>query len=181
MSYNSLTYFDLDLNTLTPMDKFIMRAFVDEPYLTNLYQATDWAQQLKMQGQTYCYRYVPQQRGLYSKMYDQNDLIDLTFISYIVPNPYTYDFSVPFNVNGHIIYVDEVDKSFIIARKGREFYGSLYAALEMAKEFRGNGRYYCYNMVTPNWFLPENHYAAGIPGQKLILLWYNMNYVIKNP
>jgi len=65
MSYNSLTYFDLDLNTLTPMDKFIMRAFVDEPYLTNLYQATDWAQQLKMQGQTYCYRYVPQQLGLY--------------------------------------------------------------------------------------------------------------------
>ena len=54
-------------------------------------------------------------------------------------------------------------------------------ALEMAKEFRANGRYYCYNMVTPNWFLPENHYAAGIPGQKLILLWYNMNYVIKNP
>ena len=39
MSYNSLTYFNLDLKTLTPRDKFIMRAFVDEVYLTNLYQA----------------------------------------------------------------------------------------------------------------------------------------------
>jgi len=58
MSYNSLTYFNLDLKTLTPRDKFIMRAFVDEQYLTNLYQATDYAKQLWSQGQTYCYKYI---------------------------------------------------------------------------------------------------------------------------
>ena len=178
MSYNSLSYFQLDLKTLTPLDKFIMKAFVDEQYLTNLYQATDWAQQLKYQGQTYCYKFVPQEPGLYPKIYDENDLIDLTFISAIVPDPYTYDYSKPFYINGHWIKVDEVDRAFIIVRKGRQFYESLFAALTMAQEFRGNGRYYCYYLSTPFWFPPDQQYRAGIPGQKLILLFYNKDYVI---
>jgi hypothetical protein len=181
MSYNSLTYFDLNLKTLTPLDKFIMKAFVNETNLTNLYQATDWAQQLKSQGQTYCYKYVPEQVGLYPKVYEQNELIDLTFISMFVSNPYTYDFSKPLYVNGRWITVDEVDRSFIIMRKGRQFYESLFAALEMAKEFRANGRYYCYNLNTPVWFPSDIQYNAVIPGQHLILLWFNKNYIINGP
>jgi hypothetical protein len=181
MSYNSLTYFNLDLKTLTPRDKFIMRAFVDEVYLTNIYQATDWARQLHSQGQTYCYKYVPQEKGLYPKIYDQNDIMSLTFISSWVPNPYTYDFTKPIKVGFFWIEVDEVDRSFIATIKGRQFYQSLFAALEMAKEFRSNGRYYCYNMITPLWFPEDKQYSSIIPGQFLILLWYNKNYVIQEP
>jgi len=181
MSYNSLTYFNLDLKTLTPRDKFIMRAFVDEVYLTNLYQATDWARQLHSQGQTYCYKYVPQEKGLYPKIYDQNDIMSLTFISSWVPNPYTYDFTKPIKVGFFWIEVDEVDRSFIATIKGRQFYQSLFAALEMAKEFRSNGRYYCYNMITPLWFPEDKQYSSIIPGQFLILLWFNKNYVIQEP
>lgn len=181
MSYNSLTYFNLDLNTLTPRDKFIMRAFVDEVYLTNLYQATDWARQLYSQGQTYCYKFVPQEPGLYSKIYNQNDIMALTFISSWVNNPYTYDFSQPIKVGFTTVQVDEVDRQFIITIKGREFYQSLFAALEMAKEFRGNGRYYCYNMITPKWFPEDKQYSSIIPGQFLILLWFNKNYILEEP
>ena len=120
MSYNSLTYFNLDLKTLTPRDKFIMRAFVDEVYLTNIYQATDWARQLHSQGQTYCYKYVPQEKGLYPKIYDQNDIMSLTFISSWVPNPYTYDFTKPIKVGFFWIEVDEVDRSFIPFDRGHQ-------------------------------------------------------------
>jgi len=181
MSYNSLTYFNLDLKTLTPRDKFIMRAFVDEVYLTNLYQATDWARQLHAQGQTYCYKYIPQEKGLYPKVYDQNDIMALTFISTWVPNPYTYDFTKPIKVGFFWIEVDEVDRAFIATIKGRQFYQSLFAALEMAKEFRGNGRYYCYTMITPTWFPEDKQYSSIVPGQFLILLWFNKNYVIQEP
>lgn len=181
MSYNSLTYFNLDLNTLTPRDKFIMRAFVDEVYLTNLYQATDYARQLFSQGQTYCYKFVPQELGLYPKIYNEIDIMSLTFISSWVENPYTYDFSEPIKVGFNTIQVDEVDRAFIITIKGRQFYQSLFAALEMAKEFRSNGRYYCYNMITPKWFPDDKKYASIIPGQFLILLWFNKNYILQEP
>jgi len=181
MSYNSLTYFNLDLKTLTPRDKFIMRAFVDEQYLTNLYQATDYAKQLWSQGQTYCYKFIPQEEGLYPKVYDQNDINALTFIASWVKDPYTYDFTTPIKVGFTTVTVDEVDRAFIIAIKGRQFYQSLYAALEMAKEFRANGRYYCYNMITPVWFPEDKQYSSIIPGQFLIFLWFNKNYIVKEP
>lgn len=181
MSYNSLTYFNLDLNTLTPRDKFIMRAFVDQVYLTNLYQATDYAKQLSSQGQTYCYKYVPQEPGLYPKIYNEREINALTFISSWVENPYTYDFSKPIKVGFFTYDIDEVDRAFIIVIKGRQFYQSLFAALEMAKEFRGNGRYYCYNMITPKWFPEDKQYASIIPGQFLILLSYNQDYILKEP
>ena len=58
MSYNSITFFNLNLETLTPLDKFIMKAFVNMPYLTDLYVATDKAQQLWAAGKTYCYKYI---------------------------------------------------------------------------------------------------------------------------
>ena len=110
MSYNSLTYFNLDLNALTPRDKFIMKAFVDEEYLTNIYQSINYAQKLKSQGRTYCYRFIPQERGLYSKIYNENDLVDLKFISSWVKNPYTYDFTKPIKVGFRYVEVDEVDR-----------------------------------------------------------------------
>jgi hypothetical protein len=181
MSYNSITFFDLNLKTLTPLDKFIMRAFVEEPYLTDLYVATDKAQNMHAYGKTYCYKFIPLTPGLYPKIYEQNELIDLTFISYIVPDPYTYDFSQPFNVNGRVVLVDEVDRAFIIARKGRQFYESLFEGLEKAKNYRANGRYYCYNLNTPAWFPSELQYNAVIPGQTLILLWFNKDYIINGP
>ena len=181
MSYNSITFFDLDLKTLTPLDKFIMRAFVDEPYLTDLYVATDKAKQLWAAGKTYCYKYIPQAPGLYPKVYEQNEINALTFIASWVPNPYTYDFSKPIEVNGFKYYIDEVDRQFIITRKGRQFYESLFEALEKAKNYRTKGTYYCYNLITPPWFPPEDQYSQTIPGQTIILLWYNKNYIINGP
>jgi len=178
MSYNSISYFDLNLKTLTPLDKFVMRAFVEEPYLTNIYQSINYAQQLKMLGKTYCYKYVPLDPGLYPKIYDQNELIDLAFIATIVDNPYTYDYSKPFYINGRVIFCDAVDQSFIITLKGKQFYDSLFEALEMAKNYRTTGRYYCYYLRTPFWFPPYEQFNAVIPGQKLILLWYNKDYII---
>ena len=180
MSYNSLTYFNLDLNALTPRDKFIMKAFVDEVYLTNIYQSINYAQKLKSQGRTYCYKFVPQEKGLYSKIYNENDLVDLKFISSWVKNPYTYDFTKPIKVGFRYVEVDEVDRAFIIVLKGQQFYESLFLALEQAKEFRANGRYYCYNMMTPEWFPEDITYSSIIPGQFLILLWFNKDYIINN-
>lgn len=181
MSYNSLSYFQLNLKTLTPSDKFVMRAFVNEPNYTDLYAAVVKAQALKAQGRTYCYKFVPEEPGLYPKVYEQNDLIDLAFISAIVPDPYTYDFEKPFYINGHWIKVDAVDRAFIITYKGQQFYGNLYGALELAMEFRQTGRYYCYYMLTPAWFPEDQQFNVGIPGQKLILLFYNKDYIINQP
>lgn len=181
MSYNSLTYFNLDLKTLTPLDKFIMRALVDEPVLTTLYVATDKAQQLWAGGKTYCYKYIPQVPGLYPKIYEQNEIIALTFFASWIPDPYTYDYSQPLYYEGRAYLIDEVDKQFIITRKGRNFYEGLYEALEKALNYRTTGRYYCYNLMTPPWFPSDIQYNAVIPGQKLILLWYNKDYVINGP
>lgn len=181
MSYNSLSYFDLNLKTLTPLDKFIMRAFVDEPYLTDLYVATDKAQQLWAAGKTYCYKYIPQVPGLYPKVYEQNELIALTFFASWIPNPYTYDYSKPLKYESYTYVIDEVDRQFIITRKGRNFFEGLFNGLEHAKNYRTTGRYYCYNLNTPTWFPPDEQYNAVIPGQTLILLWYNKNYVINGP
>ena len=175
MSYNSLGYFNLDLQNLTDAEKFVMTAFNIEYYLTNIYEALDYAQKLKSQGRTFCYKYVPLEKGLYEKIYDQNELVDLKFISTFVENPYTYDFSQPINIFGREVLVDEVDRSFIATVKGERFYDSLYAALEMAKEFRNNGRYYCYRMVTPSWF--KKQYKETFDGRLLILLWFNRKYV----
>jgi len=181
MSYNSITFFDLNLKTLTPLDKFIMRAFVDEPYLTDLYVATDKAQQLWAVGKTYCYKYIPQVPGLYPKLYEQNEIIALTFFSSWIPDPYTYDFTVPLEFEGRKYLIDEVDRQFIITRKGRNFFEGLFNALEKAKNYRTVGNYYCYNLITPPWFPPEEQYSQTIPGQTLILLWYNKNYIINAP
>jgi len=181
MSYNSITFFDLNLKTLTPLDKFIMRAFVDEPVLTTLYVATDKAQQLWAAGKTYCYKYIPQVPGLYPKVYEQNEIIALTFFASWIPDPYTYDYSKPLLYEGRYYLIDEVDRQFIITRKGRNFYEGLYEALEKAKNYRAKGSYYCYNLITPPWFLPEDQYSAVIPGQTLILLWFNKDYIINGP
>ncbi len=181
MSYNSITFFNLNLKTLTPLDKFIMRAFVDEPYLTDLYVATDKAQQLWAAGKTYCYKYIPQAPGLYPKLYEQNEIIALTFFSSWIKDPYTYDYSKPLEFEGRFYLVDEVDRQFIITRKGRNFYEGLFEGLEKALNYRTTGRYYCYNLNTPVWFPEEIQYNAVIPGQTLILLWYNKNYVINGP
>jgi len=181
MSYNSITFFNLNLETLTPLDKFIMKAFVNMPYLTDLYVATDKAQQLWAAGKTYCYKYIPEVPGLYPKVYEQHELIDLTFISSFVADPYTYDFSKPLYINGRWILVDDVDRQFIITRKGRQFYESLFEGLEKALNYRSNGRYYCYNLNTPVWFPSEIQYNAVIPGQTLILLWFNKDYIINGP
>ena len=175
MSYNNLEYFNLDLNNLKPSEEFVMEAFNKESYLTNIYEALDYAQKLKSQGRTFCYKYIPLEKGLYEKIYDQNELLDLKFISTFVEDPYTYDFSNPINVFGREILVDEVDRSFIITLKSERFYMSLFSALEMAKEFRGNGRYYCYYMKTPSWFLKQ--FNEMFDGRLLILLWFNRRYV----
>jgi len=98
-----------------------------------------------------------------------------------VKDPYTYDFTKPNKVGFNTVTVDEVDRAFIITIKGREFYQSLFAALEMAKEFRSNGRYYCYKMITPEWFPEDMKYSSLIPGQFLILLWFNKNYILQEP
>jgi len=185
MSYNSITYFDLDLKTLTPLDRFIMRAFVEESYLTDIYQSINYAQNLKTLGKTYCYKYVPLEPGLYQKIYNQNELLDLAFIALILTsnriNPYTYDWDKPFNINGHIIFCDAVDQSFVIVLMGKQFYDSLFEALELAKDFRARGKYYCYYLKTPWWFPQDQQYNTVIQGQKLILLWFNKDYVVNEP
>lgn len=181
MSYNSIAFFDLNLNTLTPADKFVMLAFTKEAYYTDIYQATDYAQRLISLGKTYCYRYVPLEPGLYNKIYDQNEIVDLAFIASWVMNPYTYDFTKPIYVNGRYIYVDEVDRSFIIVVKGREFYSNLFLALNNAQNFRGTGRFYCWYMKTPYWFPADQTFSVYYQGQQLLLLWYNQGYVLPKP
>ena len=177
MSYNSLGYFNLDLNNLTPAQEFVMKAYNKEYYLTNIFEALDYAQKLRSQGRTFCYKYIPLEPGLYEKIYDQNELLELKFISTFVEDPYTYDFSKPIDVFGREVLVDEVDKSFIITVKGERFYDQLYASLQMAQQFRDNGRYYCYYMKTPPWFLPKEQFNEMLDGRLLILLWYNRKYV----
>ncbi len=176
MSYNSLGYFQLDLNTLTPSDKFIMRGFVNQIYNVDLYESVTKATYLKSIARTYCYKFVPKNPALPPKIYNENELIDLGFIASFVPNPYTYDFSQPILINGEEVFVDETDRDFIIIYKGNQFYNHMYSALELAKEFRGGGKYYCYYMKTPDWF--EEQYNVKVDGQYLILLWQNKNYVL---
>jgi hypothetical protein len=36
-------------------------------------------------------------------------------------------------------------------------------------------------MITPLWFPEDKQYSSIIPGQFLILLWFNKNYVIQEP
>ena len=76
------------------------------------------------------------------------------------------------------IKLDETDKSFVIVLKGRTFYNQLYGALEMAKDYKTRGKQYYYFMKTPLWFKEDQEFDVSMPGHKLILLWYNKNYVL---
>ena len=189
-SHDCIDYFNLNFATLTPADLFIMQSLVEQIYRTDIFKAVETAQQLKTLSRTYCYKYYPLDKKLDSKVYDQNDLVALFFISCIVDNPYdiipctpeTEEICSKFVVEENglklDIKLDETDKSFVIVLKGRTFYNQLYGALEMAKDYKTRGKQYYYFMKTPLWFKEDQEFDVSMPGHKLILLWYNKNYVL---
>ena len=48
-------------------------------------------------------------------------------------------------------------------------------------DYKSRGKQYYYYMQTPKWFKPEQQFNVSMPGHKLILLWYNRDYVLKLP
>lgn len=189
-SHDCIDYFNLNFATLTPADLFIMQSLVEQIYRTDIFKAVETAQQLKSLSRTYCYKYYPLDKSLEPKIYDQNELVALFFISCIVDNPYDIVPCTPENEhecsqytideNGLPFHVklDETDKSFVIILKGATFYNQLYGALELAKDYKSRGKQYYYYMQTPKWFKEDQQLNVSMPGHRLILLWYNRDYVL---
>ena len=183
-SRNCIAYFNLNLNELTPAEEFIMAGFNNKIYYTDIYAATLTAQQLKTNSLTYCFKYIPKpqpDKVLYSKIYNQNDLVDLAFVAQVaVTNPGVIKAGEVFEYQGRRMVLDETDISFVNILKQKEFYQSLYASLDLALDYRGRGKYYCYYLKTPKYLFPKNErFNEKIEGQTLILLWYNREYLLK--
>jgi len=188
---NTIDYFKLDLNNISESDKFIMRGFNNEKYFTDMYAAVNTAQQFKVFGRTYNFKYYPKDPSLFPKIYNQNDLVDLNSVSMYVENPYdivpcTSDPTKPCSVfyikdNGikREVRVDEVDKSFIIILKSCYFYNNLYSCLEIAKEYKSKGKSYFYFLKTPKWFKEVETFNKTVDGRTFLLLWYNKDYLLK--
>ena len=189
-SQNCIPYFNLNFATLSDADLFIMQSLVEQIYRTDIFKAVETAQHLKSLSRTYCYKYYPLDKSLEPKIYDQNELVALFFISCIVDNPYDIVPCTPENEhecsqytideNGLPFHVklDETDKSFVIILKGATFYNQLYGALELAKDYKSRGKQYYYYMQTPKWFKEDMQFNVSMPGHRLILLWYNRDYVL---
>jgi len=174
---DSITYFQLNKNTINDVDIKIMKILCREDYFRDFFKAYDNAQELRSQSKQFFYKYFPLNNDLNAKLYDQNDIQNLIMISKFIKNPHKYNFNLPLTVGDKILLIDDTDKDFVILCKAKQFYENIFNHVQKALDYRRNGKEYFVSVYTPDWF--EEQYSKTMDGERFIQLWKNREIVKK--
>ena len=117
--FDNITYFQLNKNTLTNADYYILNALSHQNYFENFFKSYNIALSQRAKSKEYYFKFIPLDIKIEPKVYDQNDIFDLNFIAHVVKNPYVYDWSKPITIGQRILLIDETDKEFIILCKAK--------------------------------------------------------------
>jgi len=169
--FDNITYFTLNQNSLTDGDYYILKALYYQNYFQDFISSFNNALDSKSKSKEYFFKFIPLDVAINPKVYDQNDIFDLNFLSQSIKNPYIYNWSKQIHINQRILLIDETDREFIILCKAKEYYQRIFDGLQKALEYRGSGRQYFFSFNSPDWF-PETHkYSIQMQGERLIQLW----------
>jgi len=168
--FDNITYFQLNKNTLTNADYYILNALSHQNYFENFFKSYNIALSQRAKSKEYYFKFIPLDIKIEPKVYDQNDIFDLNFIAHVVKNPYVYDWSKPITIGQRILLIDETDKEFIILCKAKEYYEKIFDGLKKALDYRGSGRQYFFVFNSPDWFPATHQYSIQMQGERLIQL-----------